>query len=68
MRSNQSFAEFQTQFLHLAGEGQVPLKNYRLDLYDKLTVRLQEKIAITLDDLPTHERLAARYLLLDLEL
>jgi Zinc knuckle len=68
MRSNQSFAEFQTQFLHLAGEGQVPLENYRLDLYDKLTVRLQEKIAVTLDDLPTHERLAARCLSLDSEL
>ena len=38
MNSSQTFAEFQTQFLHLAGEGQVPLESYRLDLYDKLTV------------------------------
>ena len=68
MKPNQPFAEFQTQFLHLAGEGQVPLENYRLDLYDKLTIRLQEKIAVTLDDLPTHERLAARCLSLDSEL
>jgi len=35
---NQSFTKFQTQFLHLAGKGQVPLKNYQLDLYNKLTV------------------------------
>jgi zinc knuckle protein len=68
MKSNQPFAEFQTQFLHLAGEGQVPFENYRLDLYDKLTVRLQEKIAATLDDLLTYERLSARCLSLDSEL
>ena len=59
MKSNQSFTEFQTQFLYLAGEGQVPPDNYRLDLYDKLTVQLQEKIAVALDDLPTYQRLAA---------
>ena len=68
MKPSQSFAEFQTQFLHLAGEGQTPLENYRLDLYDKLTIRLQEKIAVTLDDLPTYQRLAARCLSLDSEL
>lgn len=68
MKSNQSFTEFQTQFLHLAGEGQVPPANYRLDLYDKLTVRLQEKIAVALDDLPTYQRLAARCSSLDSEL
>jgi hypothetical protein len=68
MKPGQSFAEFQTQFLHLAGEGQVPLENYRLDLYDKLTIRIQEKIAVTLDDLLTYERLTARCLSLDSEL
>jgi hypothetical protein len=68
MKPNQPFTEFQTQFLHLAGEGQVPLENYRLDLYDKLTIRLQEKIAVTLDDLPTYNRLAARCLSLDSKL
>ena len=54
MKSNQSFTEFQTQFLHLAGEGQVPPNNYHLDLYNKLTVQLQEKIMVALDDLPTY--------------
>ena len=33
------------------GEGQVPLKNYYLDLYDKLTIQLQEKITVILDNL-----------------
>jgi hypothetical protein len=68
IKPNQPFSEFQTQFLHLTGEGQVPIKNYRLDLYDKLTIKLQDKIAATLDDLLTFERLTARYLSLDLEL
>ena len=68
MKPCQFFAEFQTQFLHLAGEGQVPLENYRLDLYNKLTIRLQEKIAVILNDLPTHKRLITYCLLLDLEL
>ena len=54
MKPCQSFTKFQTQFLHLIGEGQVPLKNYCLNLYNKLTIRLQEKIAVTLDNLPTY--------------
>ena len=32
-------------------EGQIPLKNYYLDLYNKLIIQLQEKIAITLGNL-----------------
>jgi hypothetical protein len=37
MKPSQPFVEFQTQFLHLAGEAQIPAENLQLDLYDKLT-------------------------------
>ena len=37
MKATQTFAEFQTQFLHLAGEAQIPIESLRLDLYNKLT-------------------------------
>jgi hypothetical protein len=40
MQTNQSFADFQTTFLHLAGEGQVPTDNLRMDLFDKVTTPL----------------------------
>ena len=36
METGQAFATFQTSFLHLAGEGQIPRSSYRLDLFDKL--------------------------------
>jgi hypothetical protein len=68
MRTSQSFAEFQTTFLHLAGEGQVPADSLRLDLYDKLTTPLQERLAVMLEDLDTYAKLAARCLSLDTEL
>jgi hypothetical protein len=68
MRTGQPFAEFQTTFLHLAGEGQVPADSLRLDLYDKLTTPLQERLAVMLEDLDTYAKLAARCLSLDTEL
>jgi hypothetical protein len=37
MKPYQPFVKFQTQFLHLAGEAQIPAENLQLDLYDKLT-------------------------------
>lgn len=65
MQTTQTFSEFQTTFLHLAGEGQVPRSNYRLDLYDKLPPYLQKMLLPTLDDLESYEQLAARCLTLD---
>src|SRR6201996_4111297 len=41
MEPEQTFATFQTKFLHLAGEGQTPRESYRLDLFDKLPTYLQ---------------------------
>jgi len=37
MRTSQTFIEFQIQFLHLAGEAQIPTESLRLDLFDRLT-------------------------------
>jgi hypothetical protein len=68
MKAGESFADFQTTFLHLAGEGQIHSDNLRLDLYDKLTTQLQERLAATLEDLDTYQKLANRCLSLDTEL
>jgi hypothetical protein len=54
MRSTETFTDFYTRFLHLAGEGQIPHEDLRPDLYDKLTLELQRAIAPmegTLDEL-----------------
>jgi hypothetical protein len=68
MKPSQSFSEFQTQFLHLAGEAQVPRESLRLDLYDRVTTTLQKGIAPNLRLLPTYEELAADLASLDTEL
>jgi hypothetical protein len=68
MKAGEPFADFQTTFLHLAGEGQIHSDNLRLDLYDKLTTQLQERLAATLEDLDTYQKLANRCLSLDTEL
>ena len=53
MRTTETFPEFYTRFLHLAGEGQIPEEDLRPDLYDKLTLELQRAIAPTEDTLTT---------------
>lgn len=68
MKPSQSFSEFQTQFLHLAGEAQVPRESLRLDLYDRVTTTLQKGIAPNLRLLPTYEELAVDLASLDTEL
>jgi hypothetical protein len=45
MRRDQTFAEFQTTFLHLAGEAEVPQASLQMDLYDRITPALQRGIA-----------------------
>ena len=59
MRTGQTFTEFQTQFLHLAGEAQIPMESLCLDLYDKLNTPLQEKLAVNLRTLDTFAELSA---------
>src|SRR6187402_944441 len=64
----QTFPAFQTQFLHLAGEAQIPKESYRYDLYDKLTTSFQRQLAPTLHTLTTYEALASTCVGLDSEL
>ncbi len=67
MRNGQTFAEFQTQFLHLASEAEVPRESLRMDLYDRITTTLQRGIAPNLRLLSTYEDLAADITSLDSE-
>jgi hypothetical protein len=68
MKPSQSFSEFQTQFLHLASQAQVPQESWRIDLYDRVTTTLQKGIAPNLRLLPTYGELAADLASLDTEL
>src|SRR5208282_1038808 len=53
MRTNETFPDFYTRFLHLAGEGHIPDEDLRPDLYDKITLELQRAIAPTEETLTT---------------
>jgi hypothetical protein len=68
MKPSQTFVEFQTEFLYLAGEAEIPAQSLRLDLYDRLTTQLQEKLAAQLRTLDTFEELSASCQSLDTEL
>lgn len=68
MKSSQSFPEFQTEFLHLAGQAQIPQDSLRLDLYDRVTPALQRGLAPNLRHLLTYEEVAADLASLDTEL
>ena len=57
MRTTETFPDFYTRFLHLAGEGRIPEEDLRPDLYDKLTLELQRAIAPTEESLPTLQEL-----------
>ena len=41
MKATETFAAFQTCFLYLAGQAQIPLEDQMPDLFDKLTLDLQ---------------------------
>jgi Zinc knuckle len=68
MRRDQTFAEFQTTFLHLAGEAEVPQASLQMDLYDRITPALQRGIAPNLPRLRSYAELAADVSSLDSEL
>jgi hypothetical protein len=53
MRTNETFLDFYTQFLHLAGKGRIPDKDLRPDLYNKITLELQRAIALLEETLTT---------------
>ena len=53
MKATETFTNFYTRFLHLAGEGRIPEEDLCPDLYDKLTLELQHAIALTEEALLT---------------
>jgi hypothetical protein len=65
---NLSFHEFYTKFLHLAGEGNIPIEDYHSELYNKLAIDLQKAVLPTYGSLTTYKLLADQCLLLDREL
>jgi len=65
MKEDESFSDFYTRFLHLAGMGKIPTDDLQPDLYDKLTPSLQQSILPFLDTLLTSKALAHKCLLVD---
>jgi len=65
MREDESFSNFYTRFLHLAGIGKIPTDDLQPDLYDKLTPALQASVLPFLDTLLTSKALAHKCLLVD---
>jgi hypothetical protein len=65
MKEDETFAEFYTRFLHLAGMGKIPTEDLQPDLYDKLTPALQQSVLPFLDTLLTSKELAHKCLLVD---
>jgi Zinc knuckle len=65
MREDESFSDFYTRFLHLAGMGKIPTDDLQPDLYDKLTPSLQQSVLPFLDTLLTSKALAHKCLLID---
>ena len=60
MKTTETFSAFQTRFLHLAGQAQIPQEDLLPDLFDKLTLDLQRAVlpafttAQTLKELTDH--------------
>lgn len=44
LKPTETFADFYTCFLHLAGQAKIPNDDLRLDLFDKLTIELQRTV------------------------
>lgn len=65
MRNSETFADFYTRFLHLAGTGRIPTDDLQPDLYDKLTPALQQAVMPFLDVLLTSTELANKCRLVD---
>jgi hypothetical protein len=44
MKSTETFIDFYTWFLHLARQARIPEEDLQLDLFNKLTLELQQTI------------------------
>ena len=58
MKSGQLFAEFYTEFLHLAGEAQIPVIDYCDDLVEKIPFGLQRALLSNRSLYTTHADLS----------
>lgn len=58
MKPAQTFTEFYTRFLQLAGDAEIPQEDWRPDLYDKLTFDIRRAIVPVYDTLADHQALA----------
>jgi hypothetical protein len=65
MKTTETFADFHTRFLHLAGQAKIPQDDLRPDLFDKLTLELQRTVLPVYSTLTTSKTLANECLSLD---
>jgi hypothetical protein len=65
MKSAETFAEFHTRFLHLAGQARIPQEDLQPDLFDKLTLELQRAVLPVYTTVKTVKELTDQCLSLD---
>jgi hypothetical protein len=65
MKPSETFTEFQTRFLHLAGQARIPTDDLVPDLFDKLTLDLQRAVLPTYPNLRTLKELMQQCQALD---
>jgi hypothetical protein len=65
MKTTETFADFHTRFLHLAGKAKIPEGDLQPDLFDKLTLELQRIALPVYSTLTTGKALADQCLALD---
>ena len=65
MKTTETFADFHTRFLHLAGQAKIPKDDLRPDLFDKLTLELQRTVLPVYSMLTTEKTLADQCLAFD---
>ena len=65
MKPSEAFTDFQTRFLHLAGQAKIPADDLVPDLFDKLTVDLQRAVLPTYPNLQTLKELMQQCQALD---
>ena len=68
MKPTQSFTEFYTEFLQLAGDADIPPPDWRPDLYDKLTFELHRAVIPLYDTFADHQALADKCRRIDQDL
>ena len=65
MKTTETFSAFQTRFLHLAGQAQIPQEDLLPDLFDKLTLDLQRAVLPVYTTVQTLKELTDHCLAID---